>query len=54
MLADIINEKIFKAIPFSWGEGDKSANRDPRSEYLKAVKAADYADFTPLLEFARS
>jgi Fic-DOC domain mobile mystery protein B len=54
LMADIIIEKIFKRPVFSWGAASFTREEDARAVYLKAVKAADKGDYTPLLEFARS
>ena len=54
LMADIVVEQIFKGQHFSWGSGNLSSDGDGRSEYLKAVKAADRRDFSPLSLFARS
>jgi Fic-DOC domain mobile mystery protein B len=54
LMADIIIEKLFGAEPFSWGAEDLSKEGDTRTTYLQAVKAADNADFAPLLSFANS
>ena len=54
LMGDIIIEKLFAGEVFSWGARDLSKISDARSIYLKAVKAADNGNITPLLEFARS
>ena len=54
LMGDIIIEKIFGEEPFSWGTDNLSKEGDTRTTYLQAVKAADNADFAPLLDFARS
>lgn len=54
LMADIIIDKIFKLPVFSWGAGNISNQGDVRDGYLKAIKAADYGDFSMLLNFARS
>ena len=53
-MGDIIIEKLFGGEPFSWGADNLSKKGDTRATYLQALKAADNADFTPLLDFARS
>ncbi|HTH57839.1 MAG TPA: mobile mystery protein B [Cyclobacteriaceae bacterium] len=50
IMADILVGKIFGQPVFTWGE----MQRDPRTKYLAAVKAADQNDIAPLLSFARS
>ena len=54
LMADIIIEKIFKLPVFTWGAGSLVQNGDARSNYLKAVKAADAGNFELLMAFARS
>jgi len=54
LMGDIIIEKLFGEEPFSWGADNLSKEGDTRTTYLQAVKAADNADFAPLLDFARS
>ena len=53
-MADIIIEKIYKLPVFSWGAANLSHESDTRLAYLKAVKAADNADYSLLLSFSRS
>jgi Fic-DOC domain mobile mystery protein B len=54
LMADIIIEKIYKQPVFSWGAGSLSSDRDARTVYLKAIKAADKGDYNLLLAFTRS
>ena len=54
LMADIIIEQIYKQPVFSWGAANLSNEREVRSAYLKAVKAADKSDYSLLLTFARS
>jgi Fic-DOC domain mobile mystery protein B len=54
LIADIIIEKIYKQPVFSWGAVNLAKPGDARSEYIKAVKAADKGDYSLLLTFARS
>lgn len=54
LMGDLIIDKIFAKPVFTWGAGsDLSKSGDTRSEYLKAVKAADIDIINPLLKFAR-
>jgi hypothetical protein len=53
-MGDIIAEKIFGMSAFTWGATDLANQSALRSEYLKAVKAADIGNLEPLLNFARS
>ena len=54
LMADIIVDKVFKQLVFTWGTADLALPGEQRSNYLKAVKAADVGDIAPLLAFARS
>lgn len=54
LMADIIIEKIFKKPVFSWGTANLTREGDARTEYIKAIKAADLGDYSLLLAFARS
>jgi Fic-DOC domain mobile mystery protein B len=54
LMADIINEKIYKRPKFTWGEAGLSGEGDVRTSYLQALKAADNGDYNLLLSFARS
>lgn len=54
LMADIVIEKIYKQPIFTWGAVSLSTIGNARATYLKAVKAADYGDYSLLLAFARS
>ncbi|MFA7380162.1 MAG: mobile mystery protein B [Bacteroidia bacterium] len=54
LMADIINEKIYKQPAFSWGEANHSSPANARESYLKAVNAADKGNYSLLIAFARS
>jgi Fic-DOC domain mobile mystery protein B len=54
LMADVIITKVFNLPLFSWGSSNLVHQGEARSNYLKAVKAADNGDFELLLEFARS
>lgn len=54
LMADIIIEKIYKRPVFSWGAANLSAYGNIRTDYLKAIKAADRGDCSWLVNFARS
>ena len=54
LMADIIIEKFYKRPVFSWGGANFSTNGNIRTDYLKAIKAADKADCSLLINFARS
>ncbi|RED96677.1 mobile mystery protein B [Marinoscillum furvescens] len=54
LMADVIIEKIYGQEVFSWGAGDLSSNSQARTNYLKAVKAADHNDFNLLFQFSRT
>lgn len=54
LIADIIIEKVFSKNIFTWGVADLYRDGASRKAYLKAVKAADNGEYTPLIEFALS
>lgn len=54
LMADIIIDKIYKLAVFSWGAATLSDEKDARTEYLNALKAADKGNYGLLLTFARS
>jgi Fic-DOC domain mobile mystery protein B len=54
LLADIIIEKLFNLLVFTWGAGDLIHSGDIRTKYLRALNLADAGDFSALIEFARS
>lgn len=54
LMADIIADKVFKLPVFTWGAANLVQQGDARSNYLKAIKAADAGDIAPLMAFARS
>jgi len=54
MMADLIIEKIYHRLPFSWGSADLSKKSTARKGYIDALKIADQDDFKALLRFARS
>jgi Fic-DOC domain mobile mystery protein B len=54
LMADIIVEKVFKQPVFTWGAVNLVKGSEARTAYLKAVRAADNGDISPLLQFARS
>lgn len=54
LMADILIEKIYKQPPFTWGAANLSDAGDARTNYIKALKAADNGDYNPLLSFVRS
>ncbi len=53
-LATDILLKYLKAEIFSWGAGDITTKGDVRSQYIKALQAADVHDYELLLKFVRS
>jgi hypothetical protein len=53
-MADIIISKVYKMPLFSWGSDDLVHEGKARSNYLKAIRAADIGDFQQLLRFART
>ncbi len=49
LLSDILDKK-----PFTWGNGNLSAEGDVRDIYINALRSADNHDYKPLKEFIRS
>ena len=54
LLADIIVEKLFHGVVFTWGAENLSKESENRRGYLNSLKLADKGDYTELLLFARS
>jgi Fic-DOC domain mobile mystery protein B len=54
LMADVIVDKIFRRLVFSWGAKNLVKQSETRKNYLKAVKEADKNNFVELLSFARS
>lgn len=55
LMADIMNEKIFKIPPFTWGaKYNLSQESEVRDNYIKSVKAADKGDYDLLIRFSKS
>jgi Fic-DOC domain mobile mystery protein B len=52
-MGDLIITNIFGSPSFSWGSNNLVKEGAGRSEYLKAIKAADLGNIGPLLEFSR-
>jgi hypothetical protein len=52
-MADMLISKLGGAL-FSWGGGTLRDIGALRTDYIKALRAADQHDFGPLLVFARS
>ena len=52
--ADIVIEKIYKQLYYSWGAANLVHQGDQRTTYLNAIRAADAEDIQPLINFARS
>jgi hypothetical protein len=38
--------------PFGWGGLDMSAPTESRARYIEALRAADFGNYAPLIEFA--
>nr|WP_315418157.1 mobile mystery protein B [uncultured Pedobacter sp.] len=53
LLADIIIEKLFHGMVFTWGAENLSKESENRRGYLNSLKLADKGDYTELLLFAR-
>lgn len=55
LMADIIISNIFNKNYYSWGgNANFVKSGDQRSNYLKAIRAADKGEINPLIEFAKS
>ena len=54
LMADLILEKFFKAVPFTWGNANLTKQGAVRKAYICALKAADNHDYSLLLKFVRS
>ena len=54
LMADVIIEKVYGGEVFSWGAGDLTSNSQARTNYLKAVKAADRDRIDALIKFSRA
>ena len=54
LMADVIVDKIYRLPVFSWGAGNLVRQSETRTNYLKALRAADKNNYEPLLLFARS
>ncbi len=54
LMADIIIEKVFGQKVYTWGAGNLVYQSQSRTEYLRAVRAADKGDIKPLIMFAKS
>lgn len=54
LMADVIIEKIFHKLPFTWGGGNITQQGQTRSNYLAALKVAEQTNINDLIAFARS
>ena len=54
LMADLIISKIYKQPEFTWGAATLIKASEERSQYLKALRAADSGDHSLLLAFAKS
>jgi len=54
LMADLILEKIFNALPFTWGDANLTRQGKIRAAYIGALRAADKHDYSLLLKFVRS
>ena len=54
LMGDIIISKIFKQPEFTWGAASLFKESEERSQYLKALHAADAGDCSLLIAFAKS
>ena len=53
MMADLMIEQA-GGQPFSWGGGSLTSTQELRTNYIKALQAADGGNIRPLLDFSRS
>jgi Fic-DOC domain mobile mystery protein B len=54
LMADLIINKLYNKLLFSWGAADLKQESAARANYLEAIKAADNGNFELLLRFARN
>lgn len=54
LMADLIISKIYKQPEFTWGAASLNKTNEERSQYLKALRAADAGDHSLLFAFAKS
>lgn len=54
LMADIIMEKIYNSLPFTWSSNNLIDATVARSIYIKAIRKADKGDIGDLIEFAKS
>ena len=53
LMGDLVAARLGQD-PFTWGRQDLTDVSETRTRYIAALRAADYHDIGPLLEFARS
>jgi Fic-DOC domain mobile mystery protein B len=54
LMADLVLEKLFAALPFTWGDANLTKQGEIRAAYICALRAADDQDYSLLLKFVRS
>lgn len=54
LIADTLLTDVFDAKPFTWGKGNLAGAGTVRTEYIKALRAADQNNYEPLKQFVRS
>lgn len=54
MIANLLIEKCFHKLSFSWGDHNLTQHGEARESYLKALREADENNYTKLIDFARS
>lgn len=55
LMADIIVEKLYGLLPFSWGVKQKNVTKEMvRKEYIYSVKEGDRNNINSLIDFSRS
>ncbi len=53
LMADVLVNNGFGKPYFTWGSVNLIKEGEARSNYLKALRAADQNDYKPLIDFAR-
>jgi len=54
MMTDLLLEKKFGAMRFTWGKDEINQANDCRQQYIQALQSADRGDYSHLLRFVRS
>ena len=54
LMADLIMEKLYGGVCFTWGSSDLVKENEKRRAYINAIKKADNHDVHDLISFAKS